>query len=102
VFLEAGGTTLSHANSDTLTTFRPIIDTSHPSNFNLQLVQWHAAGGSNPRHFAINKAGDLLAVALQDDNKLVVINRDPATGMLGDIIAEEKVPSQPNMIVWDE
>ncbi|PHH75047.1 hypothetical protein CDD80_2664 [Ophiocordyceps camponoti-rufipedis] len=42
-----------------------------------------AAGGRFPRHFSMNEAGTLLAVALQKDGLVVLIPRDPATGKLG-------------------
>jgi 6-phosphogluconolactonase (cycloisomerase 2 family) len=57
----------------------------------LSLVQTAPAGGLNPRGFSLNKAGTLVASALQDDNRVVVIERDVKTGMLGKIVAHATV-----------
>lgn len=54
-------------------------------------VQTAPAGGRNPRGFSLNKAGTLVVSALQDDNRVVVIERDVATGLLGKIVAQAKV-----------
>lgn len=54
-------------------------------------MQTAAAGGRNPRHFSLNKAGTLVASALQDDNRVVIIERDVKTGLLGKIVATETV-----------
>jgi len=50
-------------------------------------VQTAPAGGMNPRGFSLNKKGNLLVSALQDDNRVVVFERDVKTGMLGKIVA---------------
>ncbi|RYP02471.1 hypothetical protein DL765_010737 [Monosporascus sp. GIB2] len=46
-----------------------------------------------PRTFAINAAGDLVAVGGQTSSNVAVIARDPATGRLGDMIASLQVAS---------
>ncbi|RYP41925.1 hypothetical protein DL767_000662 [Monosporascus sp. MG133] len=53
----------------------------------LGLVQEAPAGGRTPRGFSLNKAGTLVASALQDDNRVVVIERNVRTGKLGKIVA---------------
>ncbi|KAK0649940.1 Lactonase, 7-bladed beta-propeller-domain-containing protein, partial [Cercophora newfieldiana] len=50
-------------------------------------VQTAPAGGMNPRGFSLNKKGTLVASALQDDNRVVIIERDVKTGLLGKIVA---------------
>ena len=72
--------------SDPIITFA--ID-SH--NGTLTHVQTASAGGRNPRHFSLNKAGTLVASALQDDNRIVIIERNVETGLLGKIVASETV-----------
>lgn len=57
----------------------------------LTLLQVTAAGGRNPRGFSLNKAGTLLVSALQDDNRVVVIERDVRTGLLGKVVASATV-----------
>ncbi|RYP71137.1 hypothetical protein DL769_004748 [Monosporascus sp. CRB-8-3] len=53
----------------------------------LSLVQEAPAGGRIPRGFSLNKAGTLVASALQGDNRVVVIERNVNTGKLGKIVA---------------
>ncbi|KAH8886071.1 putative isomerase YbhE [Thozetella sp. PMI_491] len=57
----------------------------------LAVVQTAPAGGMNPRGFSLNKAGTLVASALQDDNRVVVIERNVKTGLLGKIVAHATV-----------
>ena len=53
----------------------------------LTLVQTAPAGGRNPRSFSLNRAGTLLVSALQDDNRVVIMERDVNTGLLGKTVA---------------
>ncbi len=55
-----------------------------------------------PRQFSINKAGTLLGVGLQGDGRAVVINRDPATGLLKDYAAAINIAGQVTSVVFDE
>jgi 6-phosphogluconolactonase (cycloisomerase 2 family) len=72
----------------------------------LSLVQTASIGGKNPRGFNINKAGTLVASALQDDNRVVVIERDVKTGKLGDFVAwatvGEGASNGPNYVIFNE
>lgn len=72
----------------------------------LAIVQRAPAGGRNPRGFSINKAGTLVASALQDDNRVVVYARDVKTGQLGDAVAWATVGAGenngPNYVIFDE
>ncbi|KAG4433584.1 hypothetical protein IFR05_010931 [Cadophora sp. M221] len=61
--------------SDTLVTFSLDPKTGTP-----KLLQKFSAGGVGPRSFAINRAGDRVAVALKAQNKLVILKRDIKTG----------------------
>jgi len=69
-------------------------------------VQTAPAGGRNPRGFSLNKMGNLVVSALQDDNRVVVIERDVKTGMLGKIVAWATVGvganNGPNYALFDE
>ena len=73
---------------------------------NLTLVQTAPAGGRNPRGFTLNKAGNLVVSALQDDNRVVVIQRDVRTGRLGEIVAHATVGegdgNGPNYALFNE
>lgn len=82
--------------SDSLFTFA--ID---HSNGHLKLLDLAPAGGAFPRHFSMNKAGDLLAVGLQNDDRVVFMTRDVATGKIGDIVAAVDLP-EVICLVWDE
>ncbi|KAI1747652.1 Lactonase, 7-bladed beta-propeller-domain-containing protein [Xylaria castorea] len=44
-----------------------------------------------PRTFQVNSAGDLVAVGGQTSSNVAIIKRDPATGKLGDLVADVKV-----------
>ena len=87
--------------SDPLVVFK--IDQATGS---IEIVQRAPAGGKNPRGFSINKAGTLVASALQDDNRVVIYARDVETGKLGDVVAYAKVGdgenNGPNYVIFDE
>lgn len=71
----------------------------------------HTSGGEVPRTFAINKAGDLVAVGNQVSSNVAIVERDPDTGLLGSIVASLLIgtPGDPDnsvsglsSIIWDE
>ncbi len=68
----------------------------------LSLKQITPAGGSFPRQFSVNKAGDLVAVGLQMDGRVVVIERNVVDGTLGDFVANVDVAGQVTSVIWDE
>jgi 6-phosphogluconolactonase (cycloisomerase 2 family) len=41
-----------------------------------------------PHTFAIKKTGDLVAVGNRIFSNVAIIERDPATGVLGDVVAD--------------
>ena len=82
--------------SDSLATFSLL------SNNEFQFRQLSTAGGAFPRQFSINKAGDLVAVGLQNSFKVVIITRNVETGILGDVVAEVDDLGQVTCVVWDE
>lgn len=49
----------------------------------VSLIQRRATEGRQPREFSIDPSGQFLLVAAQGDNRIVVMARDPATGLLG-------------------
>ena len=61
-----------------------------------------SAGGVFPRHFSINRAGDLVAVGLQWSGKVVLIARDVQTGKMGDGVAEVGGLGNVTSVIWDE
>lgn len=71
------------------------------------LLQKFSAGGIGPRSFAINRAGDRVAVALATSNKLVVLSRDVKAGtfiaQLGSLDLDfGKDPGLVTSVVWEE
>ncbi|KAI0397285.1 putative isomerase YbhE [Xylariaceae sp. FL0594] len=58
------------------------------------LISWVEATNAHawfPRTFQINKAGDYVAVGGQTSSNVAIIKRDPATGKLGDMVANIQV-----------
>ncbi|KAI0394391.1 Lactonase, 7-bladed beta-propeller-domain-containing protein [Xylariaceae sp. FL0594] len=68
----------------------------------LTKIQEFPAGGSGPRGFSINAAGDLLAVGLQRDGRVVLIRRDVRTGLLTNFVASANVAGEVNHAVFYE
>ncbi|KAK1771268.1 Lactonase, 7-bladed beta-propeller-domain-containing protein [Phialemonium atrogriseum] len=68
----------------------------------LSLVQTFPAGGIGPRHFSLNKAGNLVAVGLQKDGRVVVIDRDTETGELKGFLASADVEGEVTCAIFDE
>jgi 6-phosphogluconolactonase (cycloisomerase 2 family) len=66
------------------------------------LKQIAPSGGSFPRQFSINNKGDLVAVGLQMDGRVVVIQRNVDDGTLGDFVASVDVAGQVTSVIWDE
>jgi len=60
------------------------------------------AGGSYPRQFAINKAGDLIAIGLQMTERVVVFERDVDSGMFGREVGSVEGLGGVTCVVWDE
>jgi 6-phosphogluconolactonase (cycloisomerase 2 family) len=83
--------------SDPIMTFTVDHDTGA-----LDLIQTFPAGGMIPRHFSINKAGTLLAVGLQGDGRVVIIDRDVETGKLKDFIANAEGLGEVTCAIFDE
>ncbi|TFB03612.1 putative 6-phosphogluconolactonase [Trichoderma ghanense] len=83
--------------SDPLINFR-----INPTTGQLQLLQVVPAGGQFPRQFSINKEGNLLAVGLQDDGRVVFVDRSPETGLLGGFVAYADIEGQITAAIFDQ
>jgi len=68
----------------------------------LTLLQTVPAGGSYPRDFSINNAGDLVLVGLQYSASAVLIERDVETGMLGGFVGEVGIAGQVTCAIFME
>lgn len=52
----------------------------------LALLQRRTVEGDHPREFALDPSENFLLVANQKSNQIVVMRRDPRTGMLGETV----------------
>jgi len=70
----------------------------------MSLVQLAPSGGWSPRHFSLNKAGDLIAVGHQNNNTVVIWNRDVETGLIvtGEPAAVVTPTGPVVCTIWDE
>ncbi|KAG2171150.1 hypothetical protein VTO58DRAFT_105214 [Aureobasidium pullulans] len=82
--------------SDSLSTF------SLQKDGTLKHIQLWPSGGMFPRHFSLNKFGDLLAVGMQYDRSVVVFERDVALGMVGKPVARWVGGGNVTCVVWEE
>ena len=73
----------------------------HP-NGTFSNIQRSPAYGSFPRQFSLNKQGDMIAVALQKNGTVAIIERDLKTGKLGNKLADVFVGGNVTSVVWDE
>ncbi|EJT77670.1 3-carboxymuconate cyclase [Gaeumannomyces tritici R3-111a-1] len=83
--------------SDTISSF-----TVDPATGALALAQTFPAGGLIPRQFSINKAGDRLAVGLQADGRVVIIERDVRTGILQRFVGSASLDVGVTTVLFDE
>ncbi|OTA59186.1 putative isomerase YbhE [Hypoxylon sp. EC38] len=100
-------------NSFNITNFDPNNSTEIPSDplitysidhvtGTLTKVQEFAAGGRVPRHFSINADGNLVAVALQGDGRVVLIDRDVKTGLFKDYVAYADIEGEVTAAIFYE
>ncbi|KAK4543377.1 hypothetical protein LTR36_005520 [Oleoguttula mirabilis] len=82
--------------SDSLSTFRLVDDGT------LVFVQLWPSGGSYPRQFSIDSTGTLVAVGNQYSQNVAILQRDVATGLIGEPIARVLVPGNTTCVMWDE
>lgn len=74
-----------------------------PADGTLSFRQLFPAGGSYPRQFALNRAGNLVAVGLQQTGTVAILERDVASGVFQKEVARTAVPGgQVVCVVWDE
>lgn len=68
----------------------------------LTFVEVAPSGGSYPRHFSMNKVGNLVAVGLQYGSAVVVLARDVLTGKIGCQVAWYPIEGQVTCVRWNE
>lgn len=89
-------------NSTGTITSDPLINYSINADGTLTVLQEVACGGSYPRQFSLNKAGTRVAVGLQKDDTVAVIERDPNSGKLGKFVAYAKVGGDVTSVIFNE
>ncbi|KAF4635633.1 hypothetical protein G7Y89_g2457 [Cudoniella acicularis] len=95
---------LSFTPNDSMASFS--LDSAGKMTFQ----QITSSGGTYPRTFSINKAGDLVVIGDQTTANVVVVKRDPATGLLGTQVASMRIGSVGqaendnglSAVLWDE
>lgn len=68
----------------------------------LKLLQVFPSGGRVPRHVEVNNAGTLVAVGLQADSRVVLIDRDVETGHLKGFKAHVDITGEIVASIFDE
>lgn len=103
--------TISNRNDSAFTLPEPdgsFLKSDSLATFALQddgTLIWHQlwpAGGSFPRQYSMNAPGTLVAVGLQNDQNVVVLARDPSSGLIGEPVARVSVGGNVTCVVWDE
>lgn len=82
--------------TDTLSTFSIQADGS------LKLVQLAPSGGWSPRQFSLNKKGDLLAVGHQNNNSVIIWERDLRSGKIVGNGTKITLSTAVVATIWDE
>jgi 6-phosphogluconolactonase (cycloisomerase 2 family) len=77
---------LSFSPNDSMASFSLSNSTGLMSFMNIT-----SSGGTYPRTFDINKAGDLVVIGDQTTANVVVVVRDPVTGLLGPQLASLRI-----------
>ncbi|APA12909.1 hypothetical protein SS1G_08383 [Sclerotinia sclerotiorum 1980 UF-70] len=99
--------------SDTLQTWtiNSSPDSENSTIGSLSFSQLLPAGGFFPRQMSMNKAGTLVAVALQRSARVAIVTRDTKTGLFGEFVADiqigtfedaSSVDGQVTSVIWDE
>lgn len=82
--------------SDSITTW------SLSDSGKLSFVQAAPSYGLYPRHFSLNSSGGLVAVGNQNSGNVVVLKRDVATGLIGDVVSEAEIEGMVTGVVFGE
>ena len=61
-----------------------------PATAHLKELQRRSVDGDHPREFSLDPSGKFLLIANQKSNEIVVVERDPHTGLLGKTV--QKLP----------
>ncbi|NBA94302.1 lactonase family protein [Pseudomonas sp. R5(2019)] len=64
-----------------------------PATGMLKSVQRRSVEGDHPREFSLDPSGKFVLIANQKSNRIVVLDRDPKTGMLGKTVQKFSIDS---------
>lgn len=67
-----------------------------------KFLEVYPAGGSYPRDFSINGAGDLVAIGFQYSSSVVILERNITSGEFLGYVAEVSVAGQVTSVIWEE
>ena len=70
-----------------------------PQTNQLELIQRVPVHGLEPREFALSPDGNFVLIANQKSNEIVTLRRDPASGLIGDVVSRLPL-SMPSQIVF--
>jgi 6-phosphogluconolactonase (cycloisomerase 2 family) len=74
-----------------------------PIDGTLSFLELFPAGGSYPRQFALNRAGNLVAVGLQQTGSVSILERDVSSGVFEREVASIAIGGGAVVcVVWDE
>jgi 6-phosphogluconolactonase (cycloisomerase 2 family) len=74
-----------------------------PIDGTLSFSQLFPAGGSYPRQFSLNRAGNLVAVGLQETGSVAILERDTCSGTFVKEVARIDITGgEVVCVVWDE
>ncbi|KAG4027686.1 hypothetical protein MFRU_028g01080 [Monilinia fructicola] len=97
--------------SDTVQTWTINAESKDTPAGSLSFAQLSPSGGVYPRQMSLNQAGTLVAIALQQSARVVIVERDPESGLFGKFVADVQVGEfstaaslggQLTSVVWDE
>ncbi|SMR62121.1 unnamed protein product [Zymoseptoria tritici ST99CH_1E4] len=84
-------------DSDSISTW-----TLDPKSGAFNFLQLWPSSGAFPRHFSISKTGQFVAVGLQSIQTVAILQRDVATGLIGEPVARVEVSGNVTAVVWDD
>jgi len=103
VVSNCNGTGIPHASLNSTSSIEEFWDTlasfTPQSNGTLVLDQLVPAGGDFPRNLAFNGLGERVAVGLQSQHRVVIFERNIASGRFGSILADITVQGEPVCLV---
>ncbi len=62
-----------------------------PATGHLKELQRRSVEGDHPREFSLEPSGRFVLIANQKSNEIVVVERDPKTGLLGKTVQKSPI-----------